>query len=36
MNDVFWVGTYPGLDESQMKYIARSIAAIGRSADVSV
>jgi len=25
MNDVFWVGTYPGIDDDQIAYIARSI-----------
>jgi CDP-6-deoxy-D-xylo-4-hexulose-3-dehydrase len=25
MNDVFWVGTYPGLDQAQIAYIAESI-----------
>jgi CDP-6-deoxy-D-xylo-4-hexulose-3-dehydrase len=34
MNDVFWVGTYPGLGQTQMEHIARSIVAIGNSADV--
>jgi CDP-6-deoxy-D-xylo-4-hexulose-3-dehydrase len=29
MNDVFWVGTYPGLDDEQVRYIAHSIAEIG-------
>ncbi|GAC1307997.1 MAG: lipopolysaccharide biosynthesis protein RfbH [Vulcanimicrobiaceae bacterium] len=28
MNDVFWVGSYPGLAEEQMRYIARSIVEI--------
>jgi hypothetical protein len=32
MNDVFWVGAYPGLDDDQIAYIARSIAEIGASA----
>lgn len=25
MNEVFWVGVYPGLDDDQIRYIARSI-----------
>jgi CDP-6-deoxy-D-xylo-4-hexulose-3-dehydrase len=29
MNEVFWVGTYPGLDDDQLGYIARSIEEIG-------
>ncbi len=29
MNDVFWVGTYPGLDDDQITYIARCIEEIG-------
>jgi len=32
MNDVFWVGTYPGLDDDQIRYIARSIEEIGAAA----
>lgn len=36
MNDVFWVGTYPGLQEEQMAYIARSIEEIGDSVAVPV
>ena len=28
MNRVFWLGTYPGLDASQMRHVARSIASI--------
>jgi len=32
MNEVFWVGAYPGLDDDQIAYIARSIAEIGASA----
>ncbi len=32
MNDVFWVGTYPGLDDEQIAYIARSIEEIGAAA----
>jgi CDP-6-deoxy-D-xylo-4-hexulose-3-dehydrase len=29
MNDVFWVGTYPGLDEAQVSYMARTIMDLG-------
>jgi CDP-6-deoxy-D-xylo-4-hexulose-3-dehydrase len=29
MNDVFWVGTYPGLDEAQVRYMARTIVDLG-------
>ncbi len=29
MNEVFWVGTYPGLDDVQIAYIARCIQEIG-------
>jgi CDP-6-deoxy-D-xylo-4-hexulose-3-dehydrase len=29
MNDVFWVGTYPGIDETQIDYIADSIRDVG-------
>lgn len=32
MNDVFWIGTYPGLGEDQMRYIAESIADIAKEA----
>ncbi len=32
MNDVFWVGAYPGLDASQLAYVARSIEEIGARA----
>jgi CDP-6-deoxy-D-xylo-4-hexulose-3-dehydrase len=28
MNDVFWVGTYPGIDAAEIAYIAESIGAI--------
>jgi CDP-6-deoxy-D-xylo-4-hexulose-3-dehydrase len=24
-NDVFWLGTYPGLDRNQLKYVADSL-----------
>ncbi len=34
MNDVFWVGTYPGLDDDQVAYIARCIEEIGSAASV--
>lgn len=30
MRDVFWVGTYPGLDDEHLRYIADSIEEIGR------
>jgi CDP-6-deoxy-D-xylo-4-hexulose-3-dehydrase len=29
MNDVFWVGSYPGLDDDRIRYIARSIVEVG-------
>jgi len=29
MNDVFWVGTYPGLDDAQIAYVASLIQAVG-------
>jgi CDP-6-deoxy-D-xylo-4-hexulose-3-dehydrase len=29
MNDVFWIGTFPGLDDDQVRYIAESIVDIG-------
>ncbi len=29
MNDVFWVGAYPGLDDDQIAFIAKSIEEIG-------
>ena len=29
MSSVFWVGTYPGLDPAQIRYIAKSIIEIG-------
>jgi CDP-4-dehydro-6-deoxyglucose reductase, E1 len=32
MNSVFWVGTYPGLDDSQIRFIAKSIVEIGEAA----
>jgi CDP-6-deoxy-D-xylo-4-hexulose-3-dehydrase len=31
MNDVFWVGTYPGLGEDRIAYIARSIRELGKT-----
>jgi CDP-6-deoxy-D-xylo-4-hexulose-3-dehydrase len=33
MNSVFWVGTYPGLDDAQIRYVARSIVEIGTGAE---
>jgi CDP-6-deoxy-D-xylo-4-hexulose-3-dehydrase len=36
MNDVFWVGTFPGLDDNQIHYIARSIRDAGEAARSSV
>jgi CDP-6-deoxy-D-xylo-4-hexulose-3-dehydrase len=30
--DVFWVGTYPGLDDEQLRHIARTIRAAGEDA----
>ncbi len=36
MNDVFWVGSYPGLDDDQIRYIARSIVEIGSNARAAV
>ncbi len=32
MNDVFWLGTYPGLDYEQIDYMIRSIREIGEAA----
>lgn len=32
MTNVFWVGTYPGLEADQMRYIARSIEEAGKDA----
>jgi CDP-6-deoxy-D-xylo-4-hexulose-3-dehydrase len=29
MNDVLWVGSYPGLDDAQLRFIAESIRALG-------
>ncbi len=31
MNDVFWVGSYPGLGDAQIRHIAKTIAHIGNS-----
>lgn len=36
MNDVFWIGTYPGLGEAQMRYIAESIAEIANAESANV
>ena len=36
MNDVFWVGTYPGLGEDRIRYIADSIREIGAASAASV
>ncbi len=35
MNDVFWVGTYPALGESEMRYIADSIRSVATAAIAS-
>ncbi len=35
MNDVFWVGAYPGLDDDQIAYIARSIEEIGAASSAT-
>ena len=35
MNDVFWVGAYPGLGDDQIAYIARSIEEIGATASAT-
>jgi CDP-6-deoxy-D-xylo-4-hexulose-3-dehydrase len=35
MNDVFWVGVFPGLTDAQMRYIADSIESIGDAASRS-
>ncbi len=35
MNDVFWVGTYPGLDDAQIAYVAESIREIGQAAAIA-
>jgi len=32
MNDVFWVGTFPGLDEARIDYIADTIVGAGKPA----
>ena len=32
MERVFWVGTYPGLEADQIRYIARAIIELGRDA----
>lgn len=32
MNDVFWVGTFPGLDDDQIAYTAHSLHEFGKSA----
>jgi CDP-6-deoxy-D-xylo-4-hexulose-3-dehydrase len=35
MNDVFWIGSYPGLGDDQIAYTARSIEEIGRASHAS-
>jgi len=30
MNDVFWVGTYPGLEKKQIEYIAKTIVEVAK------
>jgi CDP-6-deoxy-D-xylo-4-hexulose-3-dehydrase len=35
MNDVLWVGSYPGLDEDQLRFIAQSIHEVGSAARLS-
>jgi CDP-6-deoxy-D-xylo-4-hexulose-3-dehydrase len=32
MNDVFWVGTFPGLGDDEIDYIARTIIECGERA----
>ncbi|HYW54628.1 MAG TPA: lipopolysaccharide biosynthesis protein RfbH [Dongiaceae bacterium] len=34
MNDVFWVGTYPGLGDAEIDFIARAIAEAGERTEV--
>jgi CDP-6-deoxy-D-xylo-4-hexulose-3-dehydrase len=34
MNDVFWVGTWPGIDEAAIRYVAAAIAAAPERAAV--
>jgi CDP-6-deoxy-D-xylo-4-hexulose-3-dehydrase len=36
MNDVFWVGTYPGLGDAEIDFIARAIAEAGERSEVPV
>ncbi len=36
MNDVFWVGTYPGLDDEQIDHIVHSMREIGEAARPTV
>jgi hypothetical protein len=36
MNDVFWVGTFPGLGEAEIDYIADSIVAAGQCEPAAV
>ena len=31
MNDVFWVGVYPGLDRDQLNYVVENIRKAGAS-----
>ena len=33
MNDVFWVGTFPGLGDAEIDFIARAVAETGRGAE---
>jgi len=33
MRDVFWVGTYPGLDDAHMRYLGESIQIAGRASE---
>jgi len=35
MNDVFWVGTYPGLEADRIAYIAQSIRELGAAAGLT-
>ncbi len=35
MNDVLWVGSYPGLDEDQLRFIAGSVREVGSTTRIS-
>ena len=36
MNDVFWVGTFPGLGEPELDYVAQAIVEVSRPASATV